>query len=247
MSTAWRSVPSRTICPANVVDVRASTPTPGRHVRAAGAILIALLAIAAIVTFQLREGDDMAAIDPSAQADKPKNAADSRVEPHPTGVRSSVPRTTSTQPSAEPSLRDRFVRASDYHEFARSVLDAARAGNSEAQFLLFQTLDFCEMGYRFYFDRRNRRRTLDEALQWASTRTPSADLEEVRDVYDKCHLLMEKEARNPFGAADDWLAAATEAGHPVAQAKSAGKLLLEASFLEGKAEFGLYGDRKSVV
>lgn len=198
--------------------------------------VVALLAVAAAGTFYLRERDETPAIDSHARASDANERAESAVARPRPADKSTTSRVASPPRSAQSSLQEQFAAASDYRDFARSVLDAAKAGNPEAQFFLYQALDFCAMGYRFYFDRRSRRRTLDEALQWASTRTPSADLEEVRDVYDKCHLLMEKGTREQFGTTDDWLAAATEGGHPVAQARTAGKLLLASLIFDTKAD-----------
>jgi hypothetical protein len=201
-----------------------------KHGIAIGALV--LLAVAAAGMFYLRQRGETPVDDPRANASTPTDRGDSKVARPVASGASNVERTPSTPAAAEPSLQERFASASDYHGFARSLLDSAKAGDSEAQYVLFQVLDFCEMGYRVYFDRRNRRRTLDEAMQWASTRTPSADPEEARDIYDKCNVLMTKGTREQFGARDDWLAAATENGHPVAEARSASKLLAASSMVE---------------
>ena len=105
--------------------------------------------------------------------------------------------------------------ASDYLEFVRSLLAAARAGDHAAQFQIFRALDYCDDGYRGYFDRKRGRLTLDEALKRAWTHWPY-ESEEVRHVYDRCHTLMESGAPE-FATRMEWLQRSAAGGYPLAQ------------------------------
>jgi hypothetical protein len=142
---------------------------------------------------------------------------------------------TVVQPAASPrtvikgeksSLVARLRAADDYFEFVESVIGDARRGDHGAQYYVFEALRFCDSGYRSYFKGRARNRTLDEALIWASTSGPLLDAEEARDIHRKCHRLKEQ-GGSEFGTADTWLTAAADAGHPLAQAAKAFKLLAE--------------------
>ena len=105
--------------------------------------------------------------------------------------------------------------ASDYLEFARSLLPAARAGDHAAQFYIFRALDYCTREYRAYFGRGPAWRTLDDAMRRATTRWPY-DSELVRGIYTQCHTLVET-GSNEFGERDEWLRMASDGGYPLAQ------------------------------
>jgi len=104
--------------------------------------------------------------------------------------------------------------ASDYLDFARSLLGAARAGDHAAQFYIFRALDYCDDGYRGYFKGRSGRKTLDEALKWASTRWPR-DSEEILRVHARCHTIMESGAKD-LGERHEWLQKAAAGTYPLA-------------------------------
>ena len=130
-------------------------------------------------------------------------------------------RAASSELVSEPGLAEQFAAAKDLWEFAESVLPRAQAGDAAAQFYLFKALRYCDDGYRFYFDRGGKRRTLDQALQWASTR-PTTSLDEVREIHQKCFRL--KESTHSFGAGDDWLFAANSKHFPLANMEMAQRL-----------------------
>jgi hypothetical protein len=108
--------------------------------------------------------------------------------------------------------------SSNYLEFVDRAYPAAREGDPSAQFALYQALEYCENGYRGYFDRPGKRRTLDEALDWASTR--SLDMDAVRDVHRRCEALMAR-GTGKVGSSGSWLEKASAAGFPAAQARKA--------------------------
>ncbi|MEO8019566.1 MAG: hypothetical protein ABI769_17280 [Pseudomonadota bacterium] len=121
---------------------------------------------------------------------------------------------------------DAFESATDLWDFAASVHDAASAGDPEAQYYLAHALKYCADGYRFYFIRGNKRRTLDEALQWASTRS-STSIDEVREIFEKCRRLADAPDK-PFGDSSDWLKASKDAGYDLAMIESAQSLATKA-------------------
>jgi hypothetical protein len=128
----------------------------------------------------------------------------------------------------KPSLEKEFADSRDYLAFAQSTHAKAVAGDPVAQYYLAEALSFCASGYSTYFDRGNKRRTLDEALQWASTRLGGgASLDEVNDIYTRCQSLQDAGSQQ-FGQPAEWLAKSSDAGFPKAQAKSAGNLYSEA-------------------
>lgn len=128
------------------------------------------------------------------------------------------------QPSE--SLKSKLDLSRDYLAFAASLLADAKAGDASAQYYLAYSLHYCDELYAFYFVRGTRRRTLDEAMQWASTRIGlSAD--EARLVHERCHELESRDPP-PFGSFDQWFKLAAESGQPLAQMHLATKLFLKA-------------------
>jgi hypothetical protein len=121
-------------------------------------------------------------------------------------------------PVATGSWQELLEMSSNYLEFVDRALPAARDGDASAQFALYQALEYCEDGYRGYFDRSGKRRTLDEALEWASTRM--VNLDAVRDVHRRCEALMAR-GNGELGRAESWLEKASEAGVPAAQTRKA--------------------------
>jgi hypothetical protein len=122
------------------------------------------------------------------------------------------------------TFADVYAAAENNLVFIRQMYADAQDGDAEAQFQLFSALEYCERYYLFYFVRGNSRRTLDEALAWA-TRSPGTSAEEAREVHRRCQELVDKHA-NAFGRSDSWLARAAEGGHPEAQLARAERLLM---------------------
>jgi hypothetical protein len=142
--------------------------------------------------------------------------------------------TGGTQNSPVPPRYDLLERSTNYDQVAHSLLGPAKQGDRDAQYYLSDVLAYCDDGYRAYFERDGKTRTLDEALLWASTRTGGVPLDNVRRVYDRCHLLKEERSEE-VGSAAAWLAKATEAGQPAAQAMTAMKLLVAELMRAGTA------------
>jgi hypothetical protein len=167
-----------------------------------------------------------------ARRGEPDHDPDVAVAPQaPASVNELSPEPQTAEPSATPraavpsaavvatgSWQDLLAMSSNYLEFVDRALPAARAGDASAQFALYLALDYCEDGYRGYFDRPGKRRTLDEALEWASTR--SVNMDSVRDVHRRCEALMAR-GTGETGDSRSWLEKASEAGVPAAQTRKA--------------------------
>ena len=119
---------------------------------------------------------------------------------------------------ATASWQDQLDSSSNYLEFVDRAYPAASEGDASAQFALYLALEYCKDGYRGFFDRPGKRRTLDEALAWASARSLNTD--EVRDVHRRCEALMAR-GTGELGSPESWLAKASAAGLPAAQAREA--------------------------
>jgi hypothetical protein len=127
-----------------------------------------------------------------------------------------------------------FQSAKDYRAFAQAILPAAKAGNADAQLYLWKVLDYCRQSYGAYFtDNDGKPRSLDAGLRFAAeVHTP---MEEVQSIYDGCRKLEENPTE--FGNAMRWLAQATQAGQPVAQAATA-TLRLDQDMMKGYVKAG---------
>lgn len=126
--------------------------------------------------------------------------------------------------------------SNNYYDAVKDLFEKARTGDRDAQYYLSVALDYCDEGYRMYFKSGARRRSIDEALQWFSTRPFLGTQEQVQRVYDRCNGLMTNDLPQ-WGAARVWLTRATDAGQPDAQAKTA-LLLVNAAIMAGFAASG---------
>jgi hypothetical protein len=106
----------------------------------------------------------------------------------------------------------------NYLDFALSVMPAARAGDKEAQYRLGKALAFCDETYPIYYHLKGTQLTLDEGLQYAAKLHRSSEL--AQTIYDRCHAL-ENASPEQFGSGEDWIARASSAGQPAAQADNA--------------------------
>lgn len=112
------------------------------------------------------------------------------------------------------------AQADDHLSLVQSLLSKAQQGEAAAQLALYQALEYCESGYRSYFDQADdsvgQRRSLQESLALVAEHAPGL-AEDVQRVYAKCRTLMESD-RAKLGGADDWLRKAAGQGVPIAQA-----------------------------
>src|SRR5688572_26193876 len=92
--------------------------------------VIALLAVAIVATFYMRESDGPPVIASHTRASEANELPDSAVaNAGPADGSSTATPVASSPPAAKPTLQQQFTAASDYHDFARSLLDAARGGD----------------------------------------------------------------------------------------------------------------------
>ena len=106
------------------------------------------------------------------------------------------------------------------------LLEPARSGDREAQYAIYEAMEYCIDAYKGYFDRGAKRRTLDEALTWASTRH-AINMDAIRTSYASCNAFMSTDV-SKFGSPEEWLEKSSSLGLPKAQARNATRLLLDA-------------------
>jgi len=120
----------------------------------------------------------------------------------------------------EPGGDDNLARAD-------AILAKAQGGDADAQYALYRLLFECDDGYRGYFEHGKKRRSLDEALQIASTRGPAMNIDDATEIYQKCHRLKEGDSTR-FGRTEDWLRKSADGRNPRAQIDLASELTGEA-------------------
>jgi hypothetical protein len=118
----------------------------------------------------------------------------------------------SSAPAVRVSYKQEFTNAGDYFEFAHSILAAAHAGNSDAQYYLWAVRFSCD------HDAVARFGTLDEAEQYGARL--SMEMEEVHKSYGRCHKLRTRDASD-LGDQWDWLNRAIKGGQSNAEAAGA--------------------------
>jgi hypothetical protein len=146
----------------------------------------------------------------------------------------SPPQANNSRPSVTASprpYRERFAKATSYYDFVRDALPAAKAGDPEAQFYVSEALGYCEQGYSKWFLKRPAPDLPAPSLEEMIGKLPPHLHGVLRNVYGKCHDLMENNAAQ-WGTQEDWLAKATDAGLPAAQARAANMLLVNEEFHE---------------
>jgi hypothetical protein len=151
---------------------------------------------------------------------------------------------TEVADDAKKSFESRFHASADLWQFAESIHLAAEAGDPAAQYYLSRALKYCDDNFRFYFVRGNRRRTLDEAMQWASTR-PGLEAEEAREVHARCSRLQETSHR--FGTAGEWLSASKEKGFSLALIDTARQLAVTAGVSGAKENVEMRSEAKRLA
>jgi hypothetical protein len=115
--------------------------------------------------------------------------------------------------AGKPDYRDQFKSSRDLWQFAETIYPAAMSGDPAAQYYLFWTLRYCFEFERFYFRRESGRKTLDEAMEWASTR-PDTSAEEVLEIHGRCQRFLE--TAPAFGDREAWLRKSQDGGFELA-------------------------------
>ena len=135
-----------------------------------------------------------------------------------------VPNPKNVTRAASMNYKDAFRSAADYRTFAQAILPAAKAGAADAQYYLSRVMEQCDEDNRMYFQHRGQRLSLDEGLQFAVKRHLS--IEVAQSVFDRCHGFQAGDSTE-LGSASEWLAKATDAGQPLAEATTARKILIQ--------------------
>ena len=118
-----------------------------------------------------------------------------------------------------------FRESSNYRSFILSALPAAQSGDRDAQYYLHAALAYCDETYRFFFLRRGKVLSLDEAIAVRNALPGASMTEAIKRSYSRCHEV--NETKDPgWGTAEEWLSKANEAGQPVAQMETAQKIFL---------------------
>jgi len=182
-------------------------------VKHAGWIAAALSVLAAVIWWWAGAGDAR-----SAKASERTGPPPASIAPAVDSVASNPdpprPREATSSATRE-DYAARLRAAPDYLEFVRSLTEAASNGDHAAQFYIFRALDYCDDGYRGYFNRKGVRLTLDDALKFESTRWPY-NTDEVRRVHARCHTLVET-GQELSRERLEWLRLASKGGFPLAQ------------------------------
>ena len=118
-----------------------------------------------------------------------------------------------------------FKSSRDLWLFAETIYPAAMSGDPAAQYYLFRALKYCFEFERFYFLHDGGRKTLDEAMEWASTR-PDTSAGEVLEMHGRCQRLLETPP--PFGDREEWLRRSQDGGFELAILEAARRRVLSA-------------------
>jgi hypothetical protein len=118
-----------------------------------------------------------------------------------------------------------FRASTNYRDFILQTLPAAQKGDRDAEYYLFAAIDYCDETNRFFFRRRDKTLSLDEAIAERARLPGNSMTERIRVAYSRCHDVNAAHAP-PWGTADQWLSKATEHGQPMAQLRTAGNTFL---------------------
>jgi len=110
----------------------------------------------------------------------------------------------------------------DDWELATQLLQAAKAGDRDAQYRLFAVIDDCESLLDYYFTRDDTPLTFEEGVENAKTQSMKR---QAMKVFPSCHRFREHNVALEMGSAEYWLEKATQSGQPLAQAVTARKML----------------------
>ena len=182
-----------------------------------GSGLIIILAIAIVISIKTNVSSPTASEVAATTGDGRSPDAVRREDAHPSAAIAPVDKIA---PSSD--LHSEFRNSKDLWEFAKSLLNRARAGDGNAQYYLYAALSECESLDNMYFKTsagNGARRTLDEALQIA-VKMGGYNFEDVTGFYERCRKFIGPQD-HPFGQANEWLRAASDGGIAIAQAQMA--------------------------
>ena len=123
-----------------------------------------------------------------------------------------------------------FREAGNYRQFITLALPAAKAGDVEAQYYVYSAMKYCEETYRFYFKRRERVLSVDEAIAVQTNRGSFQYIDALKAAHARCHEINGRLDLS-WGSADEWLARAARAGQPEAVLATATRIFLESEMV----------------
>jgi hypothetical protein len=160
-------------------------------------------------------GSKAAQLPVGASQDPGKEAANPAVEPSNPQV-----------PDISKDVAAAFRNAGNYRDFVLGELPAARAGDRDSQYYISAALAYCEETNRFFFRRKDKTLTVDEAIAERTSTGDFALVEGIKRADSRCRDV--NRDRDPsWGSTEEWLAKATQAGQPVAQTITALKVYLQ--------------------
>src|SRR5208282_2638717 len=175
-------------------------------------IIATAAVVAAVLWWQQRPEARAASMTPpsASELSGPLNAAnESSATPQ------GKPAPVTSQPT---SIRQRMKTATDWYALAKEILPLAKAGDPEAQYVLFKTYRDCSYRYQTKYESENAARESATAIGL------SAD--NAAKVFRQCHGFATDDTKS-LGDPWDWLQKATDAGYPLAQTTTASEGLLQ--------------------
>lgn len=135
-------------------------------------------------------------------------------------------------PTVAPRARDvalgyeaAFRISKNYLEFIQGSLAAAKKGDRDAEYYISAAIAYCDETNRFFFKKRNRTLSVDEAITYRERFPGPSMTAAIRRADERCRDV--NATSDPaWGTADPWLAKAAAAGQPVAEIKEAERMLL---------------------
>ncbi|HLA72162.1 MAG TPA: hypothetical protein VK624_11675 [Steroidobacteraceae bacterium] len=199
--------------------------------KAVTSIAVAAIAIALCAVWWVGRNADSQLPSPAVQTVRPaKPEAPASPAPTPSSHPADPPQTkdASARTTSRPDLRAQMEASNDYWAFAESIYDAAKQGDRDAQYFLYQALLYCSAFYNPLFVvqepiRDRTHRSLDEALQRSAGFSPRMfSDDEVRQVQMRCERL-ESAKEPPFGQFEQWSKAALASEQPLALVEEASR------------------------
>ncbi len=193
-------------------------------------LVVGLVAVAgAAVLFATRQ--EPAAVDDVAgrgNADAqsttmPASTRDDATTSRPGPSSAATPPTTAIRLRPPDPMAANFTATDDLLAFVEGIHESARSGDGASAYYMFRALDRCQTEFGMRFGGGRRERPLDEVLADESVVSQFGDAD-LRRIHGQCQRLRESDPAR-FGAPDEWLAKAADAGYPRAQAEWALRLV----------------------
>jgi hypothetical protein len=180
---------------------------------------VLLAGVAAVIAFGVwwhqRPVDRAASLTPPTSATHLESSNETRASDNPSpGANSNSAAAPVIQ--APTSIRQRMKTAKDWYALAKEILPQAKAGNPEAQYVLFYSHGVCHLTSGAKSESLQAAR--DEALR-VFPNAPQL-VSKYEDGYIKCHGFFTADAQS-LGNPWDWLQKATDVGYAPAQAMTA--------------------------